>query len=232
MRIEKLEWDSSFFGYPVGKLILDNETRFDKVSFLNDSGEYKLVYIFSTYELNTEISSFYCVDVKITLKKNILVKTKTNQSFHCESYIYDEYSFKKLVILAYESGKYSRYRIDKKFINNEFEKLYRSWVFNSVKKKYAFEVLVYKVNSEIVGLITLTDKESTSSEIGLFAVSKEFQSQGIGTILLKDAELVSIRKNYENMQVNTQQDNINAMNFYKKNGFVLYSKYYIYHYWN
>ena len=65
--IEKLIWDSDFFGYPVGRINIESvqNTDFEHLQFL--SKDFQLVYIFSNEALTDE--RFQLVDEKVTLTK-------------------------------------------------------------------------------------------------------------------------------------------------------------------
>ena len=54
MRLEKLEWDSNFFNYNIGRIIINENQTLDIPEFLSNSKEFKLVYIFSKLSLQNE----------------------------------------------------------------------------------------------------------------------------------------------------------------------------------
>ena len=51
--IKKLDWDSSFFGYKVGLMILDT-VSFNKEDFKKEAITYKLVYLYCNEIINDE----------------------------------------------------------------------------------------------------------------------------------------------------------------------------------
>ena len=53
----------------------------------------------------------------------------------------------------------------------------------------------------------------------------------MGTVLINYLQNYLYDKNYKELQVPTQETNIPAINFYKKLGFKLIKKEYIYHRW-
>jgi len=225
-KIEKLEWDSNLFGYNVGRLN-------DKYSSSLDFSGFKLIYVYSD-KLITELEG-KLVDKKATFiyqineseinsekSSNILI-----QPF--EDLIHD---YNELLALTYESGVYSRFYIDKNFQNNEFEKLYKIWIDNSLKKINALDVFVAVEENTILGFITLVRKTSEISAIGLIAVSSKARGKKIGTNLIQYIKKIAKENNFKQIQVVTQLDNVPAVRLYESNGFKLKEVKYIYHIWN
>ena len=227
--IEKLEWDSAFFGYQVGKVILKSIDEYDLINLVNERSM-KLIYIFSDVPVIHD--KLFHSDTKVVFHKNLHnILDKLIYQSDCITYDEKIFSYHKLEELTIESGKFSRFRIDPKFKNNEFEKLYKEWISKSCRKEIALEVLVYMVNKELAGFITITKKSKTLSDIGLIAVNPRYQGKGIGSILIKAAEEYSIRNGFTEIQVVTQEFNKNAVKLYLKNNFKLDQRTFVYHYW-
>ena len=229
--IEKLEWDSSFFGYQVGKMILDID-NFNKEEFKKEAINYKLVYAYCNEIVNDE--EFKLVDEKVTffqkIKMNKISLSKKNK---IRSFDLNQDDLTSLIELGVESGIYSRFKIDSTFSNNEFERLYREWILNSINYKLSFEVLI-AVDGEnrLLGFITIGALNEKTSEIGLIAVSKEARGRGLAKELINSAINESIKRGYENIEVVTQKNNLPAMNLYFKTNFFEKELVRIYHYWN
>jgi dTDP-4-amino-4,6-dideoxy-D-galactose acyltransferase len=139
-------------------------------------------------------------------------------------------SVNNLIDLAFESGLYSRYKIDTNFKNGEFEKLYIEWITASVNKKIANEVLVYKDSSELIGLVTLNVMEMLG-QIGLIAVSKKHRGKGIGKKLIEASHHWYRTKGIFKAKVVTQGINIQACKLYEQSGYHISEIKYIYHFW-
>jgi len=221
--IKKLSWDSDFFGYPVGKILIDKKNKFDSVI---PKKKYKLIYVFSKEELAIKDS---LVDKKVILHKKI---TNTQVQVACFEYNSKKHSYKELLELTYLSGKFSRFNTDINFTNSEFKQLYKLWIDKSVEKKNAFSVIVKLVNNTIAGFMTLQEQDKSTSSIGLIAVAALYQGKNIASELIKQGEFIAAKKGYTKIQVATQLDNIPAMNLYKKNSFNIKEINYIYHLWN
>lgn len=226
--INKLTWDSDFFGFNVGKFSVEN-TEFDEIEFKELSKNFQLVYFFSNKEINVS-DDFKLIDIKTCFGKKI-----NNQLIDNDSIITfnpEIHNYKELEQLAYLSGVFSRFKIDENFKNNEFKKLYKIWLDNSLDFSFAFKVLVKIIDEKIAGFVTLKKNNEETSEIGLIAVSDAFQGRGIASELIQKAEYESFKIGFKYFKVPTQFENKPAVKLYLKNGFEIIEKSYIYHYWN
>lgn len=226
--ITKLNWDTDFFGYPVGKLIIEETEKFDLEELKSLSKEFKLLYVFSKSELQLSSNNVFLADRKVIFKRiagNIIEEDY--------KYIvsYREGITNQLLNLTFQSGVYSRFNTDKNFINKEFEKLYTRWIECSVDRTQAKDVFVYKIMNEILGFITLVIKNNIA-EIGLVAVDNKARGKGVGSNLVKYAINAASKLGCPEIHVTTQLDNEPAVALYKNNGFIISDLTYIYHYWN
>lgn len=228
--IEKLNWDSDFFGYPVGAVTIKSLSNFDEELFFRQANNFKLIYVFSSDEISN--NRLTLVDEKVILTKEI-ENSDTNPGFkYCELYSDKDANYSQLLELALLSGKYSRFKLDPNFINNEFENLYTKWLNNGLSKESFSQTLIVKDLQTIKGFISLKKRDETSSEIGLVAVNPKFQGQGIASQLLSDIEILASIYGSRSIQVATQKSNIPAVNLYLKNGYKLSQSTKIYHLWN
>ena len=140
------------------------------------------------------------------------------------------YSSDKLKILALQSGLYSRFKIDLRFDNGEFQKLYSEWIEKSVKKIISKEILVYYKQNDEKGFVTLDIKAGIGS-IGLIAVDELERGNSIGKELMNAALYFFKNQNVNNIEVVTQKANVIACKFYKSLGFEVKSIENIYHIW-
>ena len=146
---------------------------------------------------------FIPVDRKTTYIKEVNSKLKINTHIStCETYTNEP----KLEELAIQSGIYSRFNIDQRIENNKFEDLYRLWMRNSLNRKIAKEVLLYKINQKVAGFANLGEKNKRG-DIGIIAVDDTFRGKGIGKSLMESAEKWFSNHEYKLLQVITQGDN-------------------------
>lgn len=104
---------------------------------------------------------------------------------------------------------------------NDLEKLYEL-VLNKFGVKYKDNVfsnwLVYKENDIIIGFINY-DIIYDTSEIEYIYIEEDFRNKGIATTLLNKMIDDLKKKNINSVTLEVREDNIEAINFYKKNGF-------------
>lgn len=222
MKISELTWDSQLFGYAVGKLELE-QPNFDHSGFLEQAKNFKLVYIISSHPIPNLPENTTLVDTKVTLLK-VLNGTETANKV---DFFEGELS-QNLISLGFQSGEFSRFKVDRRLTRGEFEKLYIKWLERDLKSG---KIIVQNHENQCIGMITLSYKENRSA-IGLFAVDDAFRGKGIGYQLLKSAESVSAQLGLNEITVQTQDQNLRALRIYKEFGFEILDKKFIYHYFN
>jgi dTDP-4-amino-4,6-dideoxy-D-galactose acyltransferase len=137
----------------------------------------------------------------------------------------------ELEALAWQSGAYSRFRLDPRLPATVFQRLYSQWLRNSLDGSIAQVVLTLQGTAgEAVGLLTLGDKDGVAG-IGLLAVAAEFRGQRAGQRLVAEARRRAAAQGYARLQVVTQGANEQACRFYEKCGFELVDEVNIYHLW-
>lgn len=232
-----LDWDSTFFGYQVVKILPPNLNQDELKNLLTKLNNLNIKLVYWFVDPNDEISkkaakynNGFLADEKITYTIN-----PSNYNFQkIDSQYFQSYLHKPLnenvLSLASQSGFYSRYRQDKKFIHNEFIRLYTTWIERSLNGKIAKDVIIY-VNDDIeVGLVTLQVKGNYGS-IGLLAVDKKHRGKSIGKQLINAALIKFKSYGINEVKVKTQKKNTAACKFYEKIGFVKESIQNIYHFW-
>ncbi len=225
--VQRLEWDSKYFGYEIGKIEIDVPEYFQPDELPVITKGFNLVYIFSMKPILVDNIDLVLADKKIQfVRKSELLQDDFNRITK-----YDHGLSDKLLNLAYESGKYSRFRTDTFFIRNEFQILYFEWIKNSVERCAADEVSVIAEADDLKGFITLSIKNNYA-EIGLIAVNPIDRGQGYGSLLIKYAIDWAYKHDCHEIKVSTQDKNKSAIALYEKNGFALSNLTYIYHYRN
>ena len=221
--IKTLEWDSDFFGIKVGELFLDSDLKIDQPL------DYDLIYVKSNSEFNLSIDNYTNTfgETKILFAKELNALYSPKKEIKSISEI--DYDINQIYELAYESGKHSRFKLDEKIGTENFQKLYKTWVDNSINYKFATDVLLYKIESTVAGFVTYKI-ESEIATIGLIAVSEIYQGQGIGKNLLQELENRLIQSKIKQLNIPTQLENIQACNFYKKNDYHIIESTNIKHY--
>ena len=233
MKLESLNWDSEFFEIKVGRIVFNNsESDLKKLLDEAKKQNYQLLYVFT--DKNTMLSSEILnqwngklVDRKVVYKKEVSTNIKKDKFV----FPYDDTSVNDdLLGLAYLSGQYSRFRLDKNFPKGSFERMYKEWLVKSVNGELADEVFVAKEADRIVGFVTLK-VNNNNGNIGLIAIGENAQGKGLGTQLINVCENYLNKCSVETLTVPTQLDNLQACKFYKKYGFEEDSVINIYHFW-
>lgn len=225
-----LEWDSCFFLKKIGS-VQDAESFKNNISSmvpLLQKEKYDLVYVFSGLLLSDSFCEQYSmslVDRKITYE--CVIKNVSKENNNIIQYNEDP---KLLFDLAYQAGHNSRFKIDKRFSNKEFEQLYSEWVVKSVSKECADVVFVYKIDAYICGFITVK-KYGDLARIGLFATDARWRRRGVGSALFLAACNYSVKSKIFRLQVTTQDTNSEAKKFYVKQNMSIKELINIYHFW-
>jgi len=225
--IEKLNWDSEFFGNPVGKLYVETPESFDEEAFLKAALAYKLVYIFAEKPLNC-VRFAPMADVKLTFQKNL---RSVNPKIQLQLFDPDLHKYAELQKLAFQSGEYSRFKTDPNFDAKDFYRMYEIWINKSFQSELSV-VLVEAADNRLTGFVSLDFKDAETANIGLIAVDSKVRGEGIGRKLMAQAEFAAFKAGKKQLKVATQQKNILATNFYEKLGYTLVDQIIIYHYWN
>lgn len=222
--IRKLQWDSDFFGIRIGEWDVDAGSAAATDAF-------DIIYAKSKLPVAGHIAGYEkgYSETKVVYGKELTQKPLANDS-PIHSVHERDYDSAQLYDLAYESGKYSRFRQDKKFGTDKFEALYRQWVDNSVNGKFADDVLLFKSGERITGFVTYKIHYGFAV-IGLIAVAPDVQGQGIGRKLLEVTEARLDAQNIDELRIPTQMENKAACSFYKKQGYSVIETNYITHFW-
>lgn len=78
---------------------------------------------------------------------------------------------------------------------------------------------VAKLNSQTIGVLILKELTPTSVEIKNIAIDELFQGKGYGKQLLKYADEISRKLNYEKIIIGTGNSSIGQLSLYQKEGF-------------
>lgn len=232
-KINYLKWDSEFFNYKIGEAYIETFKINKYTCFVEDvrKNKFKLLYIYPCKDsISEKLNNIGVplVDVKIVYYKCITDKI-ISPKHKIESF-YEKILSKELLELSYLSGKYSRFKTDEMFRNDEFERLYKEWILKSINRKIADDVLVYKHMDTIKGFLTYKIKDS-HIQIGLIAVNENYSGEGIGKSLMYSLEHIAFEKQIDYVLVSTQQKNEKACLFYTSLGYKIKSIQPIHHLW-
>jgi len=235
IEFKHLDWDSSFFGFPVASVLFTEELNIDKVISVLDEKGYRLIYLFVPEKYkhleNTFVKQYggILADRKITYRRDL---PEIQNYSPAENIRINEYSIvnEDLIKLALIAGSFSRFKTDTNFREEYFINLYREWIVNSIAGKMADYVVTYRSSNHPEGLVTLSI-DGELGRIGLISVSADVQSKGVGSQLINEVFAICLKHGARFIEVVTQEDNYKACRFYIKNGFVKNRMEYVYHFW-
>lgn len=230
MNITKLDWDSEFFGFRIGRaeVLTKEDCKILTSQIIKLNKDYDLLYIFVSHGLEINAPAATLVDEKVIYK----VEPPFIGEYCPQIILWEEASgvTNRLRHLALESGCNSRFKLDKGFPPGSYERLYSRWIEQSVNHSIASEVFCYMVDGVPKGLITL-DCNNGEGVIGLVAVHEGCVRLGIGTAMIRHVIKYAEKKSLHSLAVATQWDNHPACRFYEKNGFMVESITDVWHWW-
>ncbi|WP_425639483.1 GNAT family N-acetyltransferase [Algoriphagus yeomjeoni] len=182
--------------------------------------DYQLIYLFTKSALEISSPAIQMVDTKITFQKTLTSIEKSEEIQNYENPTLED----ELLDLAYLSGEYSRFRIDPRLRQEEFQKLYKLWI------QKAWEAKQLLIAPNRAGMVTYTH-EKDQGAIGLIAVSEDHQGQGLGKKLVKAAEYKCYQEGAKEMLIPTQESNTPACKLYESLGYTPAELAYVYHWW-
>lgn len=225
MSINFLQWDSDFFKKKIGEILLSKKEN------INSADNYDLIVVKQSSDFDTDIEE-YTLSFKET-KVNFIKSLEGLSDFSSEIIKNTDDNEKDINFfkeLAYESGKMSRFLLDKKFGEAKFKELYDMWIINSLNKKFALKILFIEQENKAIGFVTI-QKYDTLGKIGLIATHPDFQGNGFGKKLLKEAENFCTKNGITQLEIPTQKENTQACTFYKSQGYTIKDEIIIKHYW-
>lgn len=240
-----LEWDSTQFGFPVGRIngAEVSETILRDLLQQSRAMGVRLVYWFAAHPDPPHVAADVLRDFagslitrKATFERRALGSPNISKLGICGSIYIEEYesgpASKELVELGIAAGTESRFRLDPRFPRVAFEHLYSTWVRRSTFREIADEVLVAREqNRRIVGIVTVAKQGEGVGAIGLIAVAASVRGRGVGSLLIEAAHEWMIRQGLSRAQVVTQLGNSAACRLYERSGYSLARVENVYHFW-
>jgi dTDP-4-amino-4,6-dideoxy-D-galactose acyltransferase len=136
-----------------------------------------------------------------------------------------------LVTLALAAGWRSRFKVDRRFPDALFERMYRTWIDRSARREIADAVLTLTDRGgATVGMVTISVKGDTG-QIGLIAIDAAHRGAGLGSRLMAAAHEWMLRRGLARAAVVTQLDNTGACRLYEREGYEVERVEDVYHFW-
>jgi ribosomal protein S18 acetylase RimI-like enzyme len=229
-----LKWDSDFFGISTAIITEDSLDDNELSSILKDlSGQnVQLVYWPSSLDIRSKHAALSNRGLHVDRKVTFVMPSEAVK-WHNNDIIILEYSgpmTDKIRSLAIQCGHYSRFNIDTFIPSGAGHRLYIEWLSKSIAKDVADMVFIAKIQDEIVGIITLGNKNG-AGDIGLLSIDQSFRGKSIGTQLVYSAQRWFVDNGFKSLQVVTQGNNIGARKLYEKCGYKIGLEQEYYHFW-
>ncbi|WP_162340633.1 GNAT family N-acetyltransferase [Cyclobacterium salsum] len=221
--IQFLPFDSSLFGYRVGKLSLEKSLP-DLARVQSQAIDYELVYVMGKPGL-VKMGGWPPISTRIDLVKGIRKADLELESDELDNICIseqdlsvslsaaDQHQLRELVL---SSGQWSRFRQDPLLANQEYEKLYSTWWETITRQNH--RVMVARKGKRLLGFITFRMLRGRAY-VDLFAVEGKSQGTGIGKSLMNRVFQEVYAKGLAQVGLSTQKANERAMDFYGSAGF-------------
>ena len=244
MEITVLDWDSEFFKKPVAKIVIAKNEMVDAAALLNTCRQrlFKLVYLFVDDNNNTAVTELskiagLPVNTKIVFTSTT-IKLENFKFLPADSVVIGEAGSKQqdlesdLLKLAVEAGSFSRFKLDKKIKAGLFFKMYSLWISKIIKDKKNTRIITAVTTAanqnEVSGFLAYKSIGDTF-KIEFISIDKKWRGKGIGKALVKTMIQQAVEKNIHYINVETQEENIEACAFYSACGFTISEKMKIFH---
>ena len=218
----KDKWLTEQFGYSVYNIKKLNKNILKKI---DSKGKKNFSYIKSEKKIRVNYVKQFNFNFT---EKNVIYRLKIYNSyvFNKNCRVANKKDKKSIVKLARNSFTNSRFFKDSQIKKKLAEKIKENWINNYFLGKRGNKIIVYESNNKILGFILLIRKKSDLI-IDLIAVDKKNKGMGIGSYLIGSS--IYFFKQCKYVFAGTQENNIGALKFYKKNKFVIFKKGYTFH---
>lgn len=232
-----LKWDTEYFKKKSCRIDIQSKINEVDIKHIEELiGEYEFVTItnpkgnsFNNNYIGINLNAFL-TDVNVHLRKNVILIpiAKYEQNIEIDNNkAYNE----KLLSLVDGVFKNSRFLNDKNISTEKANGMYRQWVKNSFDREDKY-FITYNLKDEIIAFILFSEKNQDELTIELICVNDEYSGNGLGKKIMRKLDSYAIENGYKVINVGTQIENINALNFYIAFGYKISDIRYVYHLWN
>lgn len=233
----ELEWDTQYFNIKCARIDIQKKLNKDDINHIEEYiDKYKFITItnaignsFNNNYIGSRLKAFLA-DVNVSLTKNIELAeiTSYKKNIHLENNKpYNE----QLLNLVDGAFKNSRFLNDENISKEKAHGVYKEWVKNSFNREDRY-FITYNFNGEVIAFVLFSKKNKQELIIELICVNDEYIGNGLGKKLMRELDSYALKNNFKIINVGTQIENINALNFYIKFGYKIKDIRYIYHFWN
>ena len=232
--IERLAWDSDFFGIEVARLRagrLDAASLPSAMQALQRSCA-SLAYVVTDEPIEPAAAARFGLvhrDAKTTYARAIgdglaaVAGVTVREAQPVEE-------LAQLRALAVASGTSSRFMLEERLPAGKAAELYERWMDNSLTGALAAKVLVAVRAGAVVGMVTVGERAG-AADIGLIAVDEAARGGGVGGALVAAALAWGRSAGLDQATVVTQGHNRAACALYERCGYAVRDTVQVYHAW-
>lgn len=234
--IEFLKWDSDFFGFKVGKILLTKD-GFEESSFIDEKNKehYDLIYGFSSSDITPygfwESLGFYLADTSVVLSMKFDPARHKNSRYECCTYL-SKNDINACYEIAEMVAPVSRFYREPAVGKELTKKMFRKWIDTALDGSFSDYLFVERIENNIVGIHAIKT-EGNAGAVTLIGARDGFHGKGIGRRLWEQSFGYWANKAPRVNLIKTRfsMNNKPAFGFYGAVGLsTVESTHYIYHY--
>lgn len=230
----RLDWDSQFFGYHIGRVDADR-LSLDVLAHIEAwcaaEGNECLYFLADAAHAPTawlaHKGGFIYVDTRVTLSTALAAPIEMPESIRL-AVPADSDPLKRI---AGSSHRDSRFYFDPVFPVKRCDALFETWIERSLDGSFAHAVLVARDAGQPVGYMAVDEKDGRG-KINLVGIDERARGKGLGTLLVRAALAWFWERDLRQVDVVTQARNVSAQRLYGKGGFLPVNVQTWYHRWS
>jgi dTDP-4-amino-4,6-dideoxy-D-galactose acyltransferase len=228
-----LDWDTEFWGFPIGRVtgrVLTRRSLRAADAWAQERAVRCLYFLASSDDPGTahvaEQGGFRLMDLRVELRREAGDALEVGAVREAR-----EEDRSRLREIARTSHGTTRFYADPGFADDRCDDLYETWIERSLSG-WAAGVLVFEREGSAAGYCSChIDERGRAGSIGLIAVDSSARRSGAGTALANGAVAWCASKGADEMSVVTQGRNVPALRTFQRAGFLVTSVDVWFHKW-
>ncbi len=226
MIIEKLNWDSEFFGLKIGKVTIIRESEFDWRAFKEEAcnEKFELIYVFKLRKMlswkTVQETQLDLVDIQLTMERKFNKDDVQIISYDFRTHLTSDEK-QDCYGIAEETAVVSRFYQEDKIGPVKTKQLYRKWIDNALNKSFSDGLFVNKEANSVNGIhLIKTDRLNKIGYFTLTGVDPNYKRMGIGDKLwMQSFAYWANESEIESVKSPFSFQNSESFHFHIKNGF-------------
>lgn len=235
MVVERLAWDSAFFGVQIARIYplrLTERLLSFALARCEEMGIECVYYLSDCHHAESvrlaEAAGFHFVDIRLTLERPVPVEARPQPAVR-DAVPDDVPTLRRIAERLYV---HSRYWFDRQFPRADCERFYAEWIAKCVSGDQASRTFVFDPSGNgPLGYIAVSRLSSVVASIVLLGVDEAARGIAAGSALIEHALSWARDEGCSTMEVVTQGRNYEAQRAYQRAGFVTKKTELWYHLW-